>query len=64
MRTTLYERLTALLADDAWHSEDELSEVVRFPQPWVRELAAEGRIEVRSEGARLTVRRCREVHTA
>jgi hypothetical protein len=64
MRTTYYERIQRFLADDEWHSEEDLAEVVRFPRLWVRELAAEGSIEVRCEDDRIRVRRREQLAAA
>ena len=45
------------MADDDWHSEEELSAVVRYPELWVRELAAEDVVEVSYDADQVRVRR-------
>ena len=60
MRTAAFRRLEGLLADDDWHSEEELSELVSYPDLWLRELALEHVVEVRREENRVLIRRSQE----
>jgi len=57
MRTASFERVQAVLADDDWHSEEELSAVVRYPELWVRQLATEDVVEVSYDADQVRVRR-------
>ena len=57
MRTAAFRRLEGLLADDDWHSQEELSELVSYPDLWVRELAVEHVVEVRREEDTVLIRR-------
>jgi hypothetical protein len=60
MRTATFDRLRRLLADGGWHSQRELSQVVQFPELWIRELAAERVIEVSSDDHEVKIRRSQD----
>jgi len=57
MRTASFERVQAVLADDDWHSEEEPSAAVRFPELWVRQLATEDVVDVSYDADQGRVRR-------
>jgi hypothetical protein len=39
---TTWHRVLGLLSDGDWHTEEELEEVVYYPEYWIRELEESG----------------------
>ena len=50
-----FEAIETVLSDGAWHELDDLRDATSFPREWVRELRAEGVVDV-AEGAVTMIR--------
>jgi hypothetical protein len=50
---TQWRRVLDLLLDGDWHTEQELAEITRYPQYWIRELGESGYMVERSADGHL-----------